>query len=166
MIKGLHHVGLNTQDMNRLVEFYTRVFDFEVAGGFAWRDNALIDDLIGATGARSGSSAEMTMLRGHNCYLEILQYNAPEPELVGPLTAWDRGITHLCFCVDDLAKTHRDLTDAGVDFVHTQITDLGEIQAIYGRDPDGNLIELVSTNSDEHRFAFARLAGLPESAKR
>lgn len=37
MIRGIHHVGLSTPDLDRLVDFYRDVMGFEVVMTSEWR---------------------------------------------------------------------------------------------------------------------------------
>lgn len=153
IIRGIHHIGLNSLDAARLVAFYKRVFDLEQVADFAgWRDYPLADRLVGG----SSTAASFAMVRGPNCYIEIFQFDAPEGTNPAPLKAWDHGFTHLCFGVADVVAAHAELRARGMEFLSDQPIDFGEIRAIYGRDVDGNLIELIETDA-EHAFAFDRL---------
>ena len=52
----------------------------------------------------------------------------------------DHGITHLALQVSDIEAEHQRLADAGM-FFHCPPGE--QIRAIYGRDPDGNVVELM-----------------------
>jgi catechol 2,3-dioxygenase-like lactoylglutathione lyase family enzyme len=65
----------------------------------------------------------------------------------------DHGITHLCLDVDDLDADYKRLLGAGVTF-HSPPQDLGAgVRTCYGRDPDGNVVELQQLSPLDHRFA-------------
>ena len=51
MIRGIHHVGLSTPDLDRLVAFYRDVMGFEVVMTSQWRDRELIDRMVGLSGS-------------------------------------------------------------------------------------------------------------------
>ena len=53
----------------------------------------------------------------------------------------DHGITHLCLDVSDIDAEYARLKGAGMRF-HCPPQDLGAARATYGRDPDGNVVEL------------------------
>jgi len=151
--RGIHHIGMNSANASALVEFYTQILDFRLVTDFVgWRDYREADALVGT----EGSAAAFAMLQCSNCYLEIFQYENPASENLGAKRAWDRGYTHLCLGVDDVVAAHHELKTRGMPFLAESPVDFGEIKAIYGRDPDGNLIELIQTTGD-HPFAFSGL---------
>ena len=54
----------------------------------------------------------------------------------------DHGITHLCLDVNNVEAEYEPLRDAGMRF-HCEPQDLGfGVNTTYGRDPDGNVVEL------------------------
>src|SRR5262245_58941145 len=101
MIRGIHHVAMNTGNLDRMVDFYTRVLGFEAVrpeSGPGWRNNPMIDSVVGL----SGSAARSRMLRAGNCYLEVFEYSAPEPREAGAARPCDRGYTHFALDVVDI----------------------------------------------------------------
>ncbi|HJP36347.1 MAG TPA: VOC family protein, partial [Gammaproteobacteria bacterium] len=55
----------------------------------------------------------------------------------------DHGITHLCLQVSDIDAEYERLKAAGMVF-HCPPQAVGDaIHATYGRDPDGNVVELL-----------------------
>ncbi len=138
-IRGIHHVAVNTANFDRLVKFYREAFGFEPAlDEMGWSDSAEIDSIIGVP----GSAARTTMLKAGNAYLEIFEYSSPAPRVEGPLAPNDRGYTHFAVDTDDIEADFIKLQQAGMTFVKNEYGDMGEIKAIYGKDPDGNVIEL------------------------
>jgi catechol 2,3-dioxygenase-like lactoylglutathione lyase family enzyme len=94
------------------------------------------------------------MLRGGSAYLELFEYHAPEPSAAPPARrVCDHGITHLCLQVDDLEAAYEQLAAAGMGF-NSRPQDLAPgLRTVYGRDPDGNVVEL-------HEFAPGHPFGL------
>ena len=87
------------------------------------------------------------MLRGGNLYLEVFQYVSPEGRPGDPdRPVSDHGYTHFCLDVVDIDAEHERLSAAGMRFPNPPppagAVGGGAIRAIYGRDPDGNVIEL------------------------
>jgi len=153
IIKGIHHIGLNSKDASRLVDFYVDVFEFErIMELENWQGNPQVDRMVGG----NNTSGLFGILRGKNIYLEIFQYYSPAPSIIGPLEVWDRGFTHICFSVSNIEDAHAKLLSRGMNFISDKWSDYGTFRAVYGRDPDGNLIELIETMSDHH-FAFNKL---------
>lgn len=157
MIRGVHHVAINTPNLERIVAFYRDVLGFEPVRpdpGPGWRDNPVIDSVIGLR----GSAARGTMLRAGNVHLEVFEYTAPPAREGGALRPSDHGYTHFALDVIDIEAEYARLKAAGMRFVHDGPVHLGNLKAVYGMDPDGNLIEILETAPD-HEFAFTRLPG-------
>ena len=143
MIRGIHHVGLSTPDLDRLVAFYRDVMGFEVVMNTQWRDREIVDRMVGLT----GSAARQVMLKAGNAFLELFEYESPTPRpaLVDRNPA-DHGYTHFCVDVVDIDAEYGRLSANGMTF-HAPpptIDELGHarLRAIYARDPDGNIVEL------------------------
>ncbi|MDE2301931.1 MAG: VOC family protein [Sphingomonadales bacterium] len=145
MIRGIHHTGINVRDMARMLEFYTKGLGFEPAGeAFEWADAPLLDHIVDV----SGSAARGIMLRAGSCYLELFQYSAPAPESTRPLRPHDRGYTHLCIDVTDIAQDIAHLKAAGMTFNDRDFIDMGHVKTLYGYDPEGNVIEVQQCAPD------------------
>jgi catechol 2,3-dioxygenase-like lactoylglutathione lyase family enzyme len=158
MIRGIHHVAVHVRDLARMIEFYRDAFGFELVGEiFRWSDDALIDALVDVP----QSAACGAMLRAGSCYLELFQYSAPPPTSTRPLQPFDRGYTHFCVDVSDIESECERLAGLGMTFNQPGPIDVGHVRSLYGRDPEGNLIEIQQTA--EH--CDFRLDGLPPLAR-
>jgi catechol 2,3-dioxygenase-like lactoylglutathione lyase family enzyme len=151
MIRGIHHVAIQTSQFERMINFYTDVVGFSVVSRTEWSNNDAIDGIVGL----KDSAARQVMLQAGTCYLEIFEYSKPAARVADPLRPCDRGYTHLCLdCVGVQAEYDR-LTSAGVSF-YQRPGDFGELSAVYGHDPDGNIIEIQET-TPTHEFSLNRL---------
>jgi catechol 2,3-dioxygenase-like lactoylglutathione lyase family enzyme len=141
MILGIHHAALSTRDLARLVAFYGDLFGFEVEFDFPWDESNLA---FRRTHAAPETAGRVVMLTRGLHRLEIFEYRKPEPrpDLPERRNA-DLGISHLCFEVRDLAAEVERLAAAGMRFLSGPVEQTPEISNCYGRDPDGNLIELI-----------------------
>ena len=153
MIRGIHHVAISTPDLDRLSEFYTAALDAETVMETSWSDNPRVDSMIDLP----GSAAKQRMLRVGNVHLELFEYSSPTP------TAKDRahppsdhGITHLCFDVVDIDAEFDRLVALGMSFSR-RAPDGSRLRAIYGRDPDGNIVELQEVFDEAIPFHFSHL---------
>lgn len=144
MIRGIHHIALHTPDLERLLRFYCDLIGFEEVSRAAWKDNALIDEVIGV----QGSAAKQAMLRAGNVHLELFEYASPAGRSAAPLRPNDHGYTHLCLDVTDIEREFDRLSRAGMAFTRRP-GDFGAVKAVYGRDPDGNLVEIQETFAAE-----------------
>lgn len=153
MIRGIHHVALNTQNFEEMYNFYKDVLGFEPAcdiGG--WANEARFDAVIGL----KDSVARTCMFKAGNAYLELFEYSAPAAREGEPLRPCDRGYTHFALDVTDIEAEYDRLAAAGMRFMAERPGDFGDIKAVYGQDPDGNLIEIQET-TPEQVFSIQRL---------
>ncbi|HEX3782475.1 MAG TPA: VOC family protein [Pseudonocardiaceae bacterium] len=140
MIRGLHHVAVATRDLDRLLPFYRDLLHWEVVTDWGWPAGTTAADRVTAL---PDSAARSVMLRKGNAYLELFQYTAPEPGPGDPnRRVCDPGITHLCLDVTEVDAEYDRLLAAGMVF-HCPPQDVAPgVRTTYGRDPDGNVVEL------------------------
>lgn len=163
MINGVHHVALSTADLDRLVAFYRDVLGFEVVYEGGWKPgNRLIDGIVGLR----DSSARAVMLRAANTHVEVFEYSSPVGAPLDPdRPVSDHGYTHFCLDVTDIDAEYERLKAAGMRFhcppPPASEMGSGAIRATYGRDPDGNVIELQEVLDPSHpmHLGLARPAG-------
>jgi catechol 2,3-dioxygenase-like lactoylglutathione lyase family enzyme len=158
MIRGIHHVAVHVRDLERMRKFYQEAFGFEIVGEeFSWRDTPLLDQILDV----QGSAARGCMLRAGTCYLELFEFSAPEPISTRPLRPFDKGYTHFCVDVTDIEKEYERLCALGMTFGHSAPLDAGHVKTIYGRDLEGNVIEIQQT-SQECGFRLDKLPAVTE----
>ena len=148
MIRRIHHTALSTPDLARAIAFYRDLFGFEVLREFGWpRGSRAADRLMGL----EGTACRAAMLRRGDSMLELFEFSSPPPRPQAPeRPVVDHGITHLCFLVDDVAAEHARLAAAGVRFHHPPQPSRSGVRACYGRDPDGNVFELIEVSDPAH----------------
>ncbi|MET0987165.1 MAG: VOC family protein [Steroidobacteraceae bacterium] len=152
MLFGIHHVALSTPDIARLITFYTELLGFEVAyeGGWAagWEAS---DRMLEA----KGTACKMAMLRSGTAFLELFEFSSPPPRPANPQrTAVDHGYTHIGLNVRDIEAEYERLKNGGMYFAAPPARLNEIIQAAYGRDPDGNIIELLEISDPAWPFHF------------
>ncbi len=142
MITGIHHVAVHVRDLDRMLKFYAEAFGFEIVGEeFSWRDEPTLDRILDVP----GTAARGAMLRAGTCYLEMFQFSAPAPVSSRPLRPSDIGYTHFCVDVTDIERECERLQALGMTFGDRSPVDMGHVKSIYGRDPEGNVIEIQQT---------------------
>lgn len=141
VILGLHHASITTGNLDRLRAFYCDQFGFEAVMETAWNGgNRTADKIFGLT----DTAVRMVMLRTANAFLELFEFAHPQSPARGPeRPVHYQGITHICIAVTDLDAEYVRLVAAGMLFNSAPQDVPGLCRAVYGRDPDGNLIELI-----------------------
>lgn len=146
MILAFSHPGLVVPDLEKAVAFYRDMFGFRVIGEEGWQDSPAADGGVGL----KGSACKGRMMAGHNCYLEIFEYSAPEQTAAPPgeQLAHEQGIRHLAFYVDDVKKEYERLVSLGGQRLGEPMEVADGVFAVYARDPFGNIIELAEIPSE------------------
>ena len=141
MFKRIEHVGLSTKKYQRLIDFYSNIIGFKVL-----YDGSFKGDSYGSIMALDKPRGRVALLDLDGTQLEIFEFSHPEaPDSTRIRPVNHQGITHICFSVSDINAEYQRLTDAGMIFHCTPISFSGEGKATYGRDPDGNVIELYES---------------------
>lgn len=154
MIRGIHHVAVHVRDLERMMRFYKEAFGFELVGEvFSWEKNEFIDRIVDVP----DSAARGAMLRCGNCHMELFEYGRPTGS-TRPLQPYDKGYTHFCVDVTDIEQEFERLRGLGMTFNQPGPIDVGHVKTIYGRDPEGNLIEIQQT-AEHCEFRLDKLLG-------
>ena len=142
MIGGIHHVGISSPDIDRLVAFYRDVIGFEVVLEAANPEPIdAVDEMLDMKGVRGRA---VTMRTG-NTYIELIEFASPKGKPHGPdWSLADHGHTHIALIVDDIDAEYARMKAAGMHFFRPPIHGSGRgSAATYGMDPDGNRIEIM-----------------------
>lgn len=145
-ISSIDSVAMTVADLDRSVEFYTKILTFEKESereveGESW------EHLYGVFGMK----ARIARLRLGNERLELMQFVAPEGRLV-PVDSRsnDRWFQHVAIIVSDMDAAYARLRTAKVRHASPSPQRLpdwnknaGGIRAFYFRDPDGHSLEIL-----------------------
>lgn len=151
-VAGVDSVGFTVSDMDRAIEFYTRVLTFapvsdvEVAG----REFELLSGVFGAR-------ARVVRLRLGDEQIELTEFRAPRGRPIpADVHANDRGFQHVAIIVRDMDAAYRRLREYRVGHASTGPQRLpdwnvnaGGIEAFYFRDPDGHFLEVLEFPKDK-----------------
>ena len=125
MITGIGHIAITAKDIDKSVDFYTRILG--LSEGFRMNN----DD---------GSLWMVYILTGNGGFIEIFTNGTDTPAL--PQNA--SGFKHLCLWVDDLKATLIDFKSRGLDVDPDHIrTGRSKCLQYFIADPDGLRIELM-----------------------
>jgi lactoylglutathione lyase len=138
----VNHVGQCVTDLARSRRFYEHVLGFEF-----WREvvppQAASAQLLGLD---APLDSRICYLRRDGFVLELFEYGAPGHRHPPARRAMDEpGLTHLSVSCD-VAAVRARVGDYGGEVLHD--TDVGS--AIFIRDPDGQLIELLPLSYADH----------------
>lgn len=136
----IDHVGLSTADIRRSIHFYHDLLGMELSEPEDSIENQKpYDNIFGLTNVKAKSA----MLRLGTMQIELFEFERPRgktPDLTQPVN--NPRIYHICFEVKDLDREYQRLKAAGVPFISAP-QDFSIAKAVYGRDPDGNVVELL-----------------------
>ncbi|NND54822.1 MAG: glyoxalase/bleomycin resistance/dioxygenase family protein [Gammaproteobacteria bacterium] len=140
MLKGLHHAAISTPDLDRCIRFYTETIGGAVAWEFGWdKGTPAADEFTGVP----DSACRAAMLKIGETFLEVFEFSSPQQDARTELRPVHRyGINHICFEVTDIQSEYERLKNAGVPFNTEPMSQEGST-LVYGRDPDGNVVELI-----------------------
>ncbi|HWJ69083.1 MAG TPA: VOC family protein [Sphingobium sp.] len=148
-IFGLEHTHIITADIDRCIEFYTKILGFTlVAPVRDMPDNKLMQEMLGVPNAHFRQA--MLNIPGGPSYgthvpmIEIWEITNSTPldkTLVNNPAANLQGKGYNAYRVTDLNALVARLTAAGVKFVSKTIWN-GTQGGIYAIDPDGQIVEL------------------------
>jgi catechol 2,3-dioxygenase-like lactoylglutathione lyase family enzyme len=141
MIKSVNHLAISTGDVDRLSAFYRSQLGFVDVFAREWGPGYAMADRITEL---PNSKARVVMLGLGSVHLELFQFHQPTPvQNNPPRRACDHGFTHLCLEVQDLYAEYKRLLANGMTFHCPPQALTEDMLATYGRDPDGNIIELI-----------------------
>lgn len=141
---GIVHSGITVRDLSVSIPFYRDVLGLELIKQEPPR--ASRGEKLGVPGAVI--QIAVFAIPDSNATLELIEYLEPAApnQYGGPVNAL--GQVHVAFKVDDIEKTMKQMTEAGVRFTseeYESITDgpLAGWKWIYFKDPDGTNMELI-----------------------
>lgn len=147
MISGARYVHTNliARDWRELARFYVEVFGCEPVPPQRDAEGQWLDSATGLEGARlQGMHLRLPGGGPDGPTLEIYTYGETGAR---PLSMPnDTGYGHVAFSVEDVSQAVRELVEHGGtvlgEIASTTVIGVGDLEVIYVRDPEGNIIEL------------------------
>lgn len=145
-VAAVTSIGTTVSDLDRSIEFYTRVLSFERAS----ETEAAGPELEHLTGV-FGSRCRIARLKLGAETIELTQYLAPEGRPIAPDSrSNDRWFQHIAIAVSDIDKAYAVLrqnrvrhASTGPQLLPAWNPDAGGIAAFYFKDPDGHVLEII-----------------------
>ena len=140
MIQGVHHPALSVPDIQKALDFYCGVLGFEVV-----MDVDLPAGLMEQGFGIEDAACKIRMVAKGTTCIEIFEFaDSPAGDAKRPVNR--QGIAHIAFASDDVPADYEHLRSNGVVFNTPPQGDSPQ-QWCYGRDPFGNVIELIEAGS-------------------
>lgn len=164
-ISGVHHVALGVKDLELLKSFYRDVLGFDkVFIEFPETEHREIHEVM--RGVYPVFGASLLYQAAGGIILELVRMKEPAPRPIRKDFRYgDIGVNKIAMVVHDVIELYRDLRNQ-VNFYFpprsVEIEGWGNYNFVYGRDPEGNLLEFVSGSKlpVKARFGGFRWAGI------
>ncbi|MEO8127399.1 MAG: VOC family protein [Bryobacteraceae bacterium] len=152
LVSTVDSIGLTVSDLDRSVDFYSRVLAFEkVSEGEV--DGSAYEHLQGVFGLHTRTAR----MRLGGEFIELTEYLAPKGRPApADSRSNDRWFQHIAVIVSDMDRAYAVLREHKVQFASTAPQLLPEwnknaagIRAFYFRDPDGHPLEILAFPPDK-----------------
>jgi catechol 2,3-dioxygenase-like lactoylglutathione lyase family enzyme len=161
LVKAVDAIGITVSDVDRSVEFFTKVLSFEQVS-----DVEVIGDEYEHLQGVFGLRMRVVRLRLGDEQIELTEYLAPRgrPLPVGSRSN-DRWFQHIAIITSDMERAYQWLRKNKVEHASTGPQRLpdwnknaGGIKAFYFKDPDGHALEILQFPVDKGDPKWQRLA--------
>lgn len=148
MLKGVHHFSFSVTNLDRTIDFYTRILGVKLLSRgrnqYKTLGKALFGNRWGVNQAHA--DLELAVMDIGGTRVEFIEYKDPKAEAYhqNPSIA---GSAHIAFQVFQIDRIRARLEESGITF-HSEINSYlvdgkSEWRWCYFRDPDGIVLELV-----------------------
>jgi catechol 2,3-dioxygenase-like lactoylglutathione lyase family enzyme len=146
------HTNIASKDWKKLADFYINVFDCKIKPPQRNLSGEWLDTATGLTHAKLEGVHLYLPGHGENPpTLEIFTYEEMQSE--AHIMPNSIGFTHIAFEVEDVNITLKNALTHGArelgKIVENEIENVGIVQFVYFRDPEGNIIEIQSWKENE-----------------
>ncbi|MDY6050603.1 MAG: VOC family protein [Corynebacterium sp.] len=155
-LHGLNHVGVTVSDFEAACRWYREMFNFHLVNDLRLGPEQT-KHLVSLYG-EEGLSARLGFLAGQSeAMLEIFEFTPPHPDPGDPhatLPEWTKpGYSHAAISVTNVPEVKAALEAKGMEFI-TDVQFVGGAHWAFGKDPDGNLIELIDYHTNRLPLKF------------
>jgi catechol 2,3-dioxygenase-like lactoylglutathione lyase family enzyme len=146
LVQAVAAIGMTVSDMDRALDFYTKVLTFEKASDLEAAGDEY-EHLCGVFGLR----IRVVRLQLGDAFIELTDFLAPEGRPIPvDMRSNDKWFQHIAIVVSDMDKAYQRLREFKVQHASTgpqRIPDWNKaaagIRAFYFRDPDGHHLEII-----------------------
>lgn len=152
LVTSVDSIGLTVSDLDRSVEFYSRVLSFEKVSE-SEVDGSDYEHLEGVFGLRM----RIARMRLGDEFIELTEFLAPKGRPApSDAQANDRWFQHIAIITSDMERAYKRLREnkvihasSGPQRLPDWNKNAGGIQAFYFRDPDGHYLEVLAFPPDK-----------------
>lgn len=149
------HTALVTSDIDRLSAFYESVTEVDCHRRGRFGPHRNLDTVAGLEGVDL-KAAWLKLALG---VVEMWEYASP-PTVPQPRPSMTMpGWSHICFQVDDVEAEYERIRGLGIE-THGAPVSNSFGSSVYGRDPDGNIFEMLEPKADVPDLSIDHLEGL------
>jgi glyoxylase I family protein len=143
MILGLHHAAITVANLEDALAFYCDIIGFEIVMEAELPPGI---DMMNEAMDLADASFKVRMIKKGNSCIELFEFNTSQTgKLKRPVNR--QGITHIALTSDNISADYERLASNGVTFNST-IVGVSPSRFVYGRDPFGNVIELLEHDGE------------------
>jgi catechol 2,3-dioxygenase-like lactoylglutathione lyase family enzyme len=148
-VNVLDHIAVTVSDLDRSLAFYR-----DLLGMKEVERHHLEGETISKMAAKEGVVLDVVRLAAPDTpkvLLDLQQYTHPRGK-VSDATLGDVAHSHFCFGVPDVWGAYRELSAKGVEFISEPVTfelESGTLHVVWMKDPDGFILELVTSPIEE-----------------
>lgn len=147
MLKHIAHIGLTVTDLERSINFYQNTLQLTYEGQLlmSGKETKLLF-------ARNNCQAKVAYLKtpGSNTLIELIQFISPAAQ-PAECDLFKTSVSEICFYTDNLLEEYLRLKNLGVEFISEpqdfdfSSAGFGKSRAVYFKDPDGIILELIQS---------------------
>jgi len=143
-VKGFVHSGITVKNLEESIQFYTELLGFKLLKKQT-NDVPYIYDIVEISGLEKIELAFLETPDG--TVIELLEYVGVRT-YSGEARSCDYGTGHICLQVTNLDNMFNELQAKGIQFISKEVVIITAgkhvgSKAVYMKDPDGYLIELM-----------------------
>jgi catechol 2,3-dioxygenase-like lactoylglutathione lyase family enzyme len=162
LVDGVDAIGITVSDMDRAVDFYTRVLTFEKVS-----DTEVAGDEFEHLEGVFGVRMRVVRMRLGDEYIELTEFLAPKGRPIAvDSRSNDRWFQHIAIIVSDMNKAYSRLRQNKVEHASSgpqRLPDWNKnaagISAFYFKDPDGHPVEVLQFPPDKGQEKWHRPTG-------
>lgn len=140
MVNNLRHIGLVVDDLDKLIQFYSKL-GFKVFARSIEKD-IYIQNLVKI---KNTKLEWVKMKLNDNSVLELLKYHSPASDYEKSLQESNRmSWSHISLTTDSIVNTIKTINkNGGKADKNYHFSPDGKVKVLYCHDPEGNILEIV-----------------------